>query len=89
MKRASIVSGDAQSLPLFQQLARGDPPHGDDVRPVSAVAAAGRGSALRARHRHLPRNGSVLLALHDGVRALLLDVITDVQRVARFEPNSW
>ena len=50
----SIASGDAQSLPLFQQLTRGDPPRGDDVRPLSAIAAERGGPAVRARHRHLP-----------------------------------
>ena len=30
----SETSFNAKSLPLFQQLARGDPPFGDDVRPV-------------------------------------------------------
>ena len=41
----TLASSDAQSVPLLQQLARGDPPHGDDVHPLSALAAAGRGSA--------------------------------------------
>ena len=30
-----LASCDAQSVPLLQQLARGDPPHGDDVHPLS------------------------------------------------------
>src|SRR5665811_2224996 len=59
--RQSLASGDAQSLPLFQQLARGDPPRGDDVYPLSAVAATGRGYSVRAGYRHLPRVGSVLV----------------------------
>ena len=48
------------AFPL-QQLARGDPPRGDDVYPLSAVAATGRGYSVRAGHRHLPRDGSVLV----------------------------
>src|SRR5665811_1602034 len=59
--RGFLASGDAQSLPLFQQLARGDPPRGDDVYPLSAVAATGRGYSVRAGNRHLPRDGSVLV----------------------------
>ncbi len=47
-----------QSLPLFQQLSRGDSPRGDDVHPLYAVAATGRGSLVRAGHRYLPRDGS-------------------------------
>ena len=43
-----VASMDANSLPLFQQLTRGDPPHGDAVCALSAVAAAGRGSVVRA-----------------------------------------
>ena len=38
-----------------------DPPRGDDVRPFSAFAATGRGSLVRAGHRHPPRDGSVLV----------------------------
>jgi len=34
--------------------------HGDDVHPLSTVAAAGRGSAVRTRDRYLLRNGAVL-----------------------------
>ena len=34
-RETSLASGDAQSLPLFQQFARGDPPRGDDVYPLS------------------------------------------------------
>ena len=59
--RHSVASGDAKSLPLFQQFARGDPPRGDDVRPLSAFAATGRGSLVRAGHRYLPRNSAVLV----------------------------
>ncbi len=42
----SVTSGDAQSLPLFQQFTGGNPPRGDDVHPLSALAAAGRRSAV-------------------------------------------
>ena len=34
-----------QSLPLFQQFARGHSPRGDDVYPLSAVVTASRGSS--------------------------------------------
>ena len=57
--KVPIASGDVQSLPLFQQLTRSDPPRSDDLHPLSAVAAIGRRSSLRAGHRHLPRDGSV------------------------------
>src|SRR5665648_988420 len=56
----SIACSDAKSLPLFQQFARDHPACGDDVCPVSPVAATGRGSAVRTWHRHLPRDGTVL-----------------------------
>src|SRR5665811_111468 len=59
--RGFLASGDAQSLPLFQQLARGDPPRGDDVYPLSTVAAAGGRFAVRTRHRYLPRDDTVLV----------------------------
>jgi hypothetical protein len=57
----SIACSDAKSLPLFQQFARDHPACGDDVCPVSPVAATGRGSAVRTWHRHLPRDGTVLV----------------------------
>ena len=57
----SIACSDAKSLPLFQQFARDHPAYGDDVCPVSTVAATGRGSAVRTWHRHLPRDGTVLV----------------------------
>ena len=57
----SVAFDDAQSIPLIQLFARGDPPHGDDVHPLSSVAATGRRSLVRARYRHLPRNSSVLM----------------------------
>ena len=45
-----IESQAAKPVPLFQFVARGDPPGGDDVRPLPAVAAERRDSmALRAR----------------------------------------
>ena len=37
----------------FQQSIRSDPPDGDDLYPVSLIAAPGRGPAVRAWHRHL------------------------------------
>ena len=43
---SSVACSDAKSLPVFQQLARDNSPHGDDVYPVSAFAAAGRRSAV-------------------------------------------
>ena len=57
----SIACSDAKSLPLFQQFARDHPACGDDVCPVSPVAATGRGSAVRTWHRRLPRDGTVLV----------------------------
>jgi hypothetical protein len=50
-----------ESVPLFSFVARGDPACGDDVYPLSAVAAECRGSALRARDRPLPRDGAALV----------------------------
>jgi hypothetical protein len=44
----------AQPIPLLRQLARGDPPGGDDVREIPFVAAQRGGSPPRAGHRHLP-----------------------------------
>jgi len=52
---------DEKSIPLFQFVARDYSPHGDDVRPVSVVTAPGRRSAVRARHRYLPRDGAFLV----------------------------
>ena len=49
-----IQSQAAQSVPVFQLLARGDPPCGDDVRAVSPVVEERRGPAVRARDRPLP-----------------------------------
>ena len=45
---------DAQSVQVFSLIARSDPPRGDDVRPVSPVAAECRRLALRERDRSLP-----------------------------------
>ncbi len=50
----SLATGDAQPLPLFQQLTRGDPPHGDDVHSLFAIPEIGRRSAVRAWYRYLP-----------------------------------
>ena len=47
-------SQTSQPIPLFQLIARGDPPRGDDVRPLPAIAPERGGLAVRARHRHLP-----------------------------------
>jgi hypothetical protein len=47
-----------QPVSLLQLVTRGDPPRGNDVRAVSAVAAQRRRSAVRARYRHLPRDGA-------------------------------
>jgi DDE domain len=82
-EKRSVASGDAQSLPLLQQLARGDPPHGDDVRPLSAVAAAGRRSAIRAGDRYQPRNGAVLV---EPVRS---DVFAAAIRKRRVQNQSY
>ena len=49
----SVASLDEKSIPLFQQFTRSDPPDGDDVCPISLIAAPGRGPAVRAWHRHL------------------------------------
>ncbi|MEG3181289.1 DDE-type integrase/transposase/recombinase [Sphingomonas sp. LT1P40] len=53
-----VTSEAALPVPLFQLVAGGDPPCGDDVREVSAVAAERRGPAVRARHRHLSRDST-------------------------------
>src|SRR5215208_1130312 len=50
-----------QPIPLLQQLTRGDPPGGASVREVSAVVAERRRPARRARHRHQPRDGTLLV----------------------------
>ena len=51
---AVVASGHEQPVPIFQQLARSDPPGRDDVREVPAVSAQRRGSLGRARDRHQP-----------------------------------
>jgi hypothetical protein len=51
-----IPSETAFSVPLFQLVTRGDPPGRDDVRAVSALTAKCRRFAVRARHRHQPRD---------------------------------
>ena len=58
---SSLASTDEKPLPIFQQVARGNSARGDDEYPVSAFAAAGRGPAVRTWHRHLSRDGSVLV----------------------------
>ena len=56
---AVLASAHEQSVPIFQQLARGYPSGRDDVRAIPAVAAAQRrGSVGRARDRHQPRGPS-------------------------------
>ena len=60
-RRGPLASRNAKSLPIFQQFTRDHPAHCDDVCPVPAVAAAGRGPAVRAWHRHLPRDRAVLV----------------------------
>ena len=40
----------------FNSSTRSDPPDGDDVFPISLIAALGRGPAVRAWHQHLPIN---------------------------------
>ena len=57
----SVASLDEKSIPLFQQFTRSDPPDGDDVCPISLIAAPGRGPAVRAWHRHLSWDGAVLV----------------------------
>src|SRR5271157_4035743 len=46
--------GHEQSVPIFQQLARGHPSCRDDVREIPAVATQRRGSPGRAGDRHQP-----------------------------------
>ena len=58
---AVLVSAHEQSVPIFQQLARGYPSGRDDVRAIPAVAAQRRGSVGRARDRHQPRDRPVLV----------------------------
>jgi hypothetical protein len=51
---ALIVLGHEQPILIFQQFTRGHSSDRDDVREVPAVVAQRRGSAGRARDRHLP-----------------------------------
>ena len=53
-----IESQTSLPFPLFQLIARGDPAGGDDVREIPPFAAQRRGPAVRARHRHLPRDSA-------------------------------
>ena len=48
-----VASLAAQSVPLFQLVARGDPTGGHVEHGVSAVAAERRGPAVRTRDRLL------------------------------------
>ena len=50
------TSGDEEPVPVFRQLAGGDPARGDDVRARSAIATEGGGPVVRARIdiRHEP-----------------------------------
>ncbi len=59
--RTMTVSAMAheQSVPIFQQLARGHPSGRDDVRAIPDVASKRRGSLGRARDRHQPRDRPV------------------------------
>ena len=41
-----VASLDEKSIPLFQQFTRNDPPDGDDICPISLIAAPGRGPAV-------------------------------------------
>ena len=78
--RAPIALPDGQirqSVSMVRMSGRGDRDGRDDVRPVAAVAAPGRGSSGWARHRHLPRDGS----------ALVEPVWSDVRR--RDPPQLW
>lgn len=52
---AQITSQATLSLPLFQLVARGHPPRGDNVCPVSLVVEERRRPAVQSGHRHLPR----------------------------------
>jgi len=76
----SLASSDEKSIPLFQLVARDYSPHGDDVCPVSSVAAAGRGSSVWTRHQYLPRDGTVL------VEPFWPDVCGGDQKTARSKP---
>ena len=51
----------AEPVPLFQLVVGGDRPRVDVVRQIPAFAAERRGTAGRARDRHLPRDGALLV----------------------------
>ena len=50
-----------QPLPLLQDEPRDHPLSSDDVRSFPAFASERRGSFAGTRHRHQPRNGSILV----------------------------
>ena len=50
-----------EPLPLFQQLAGGNPARCDDVRQIPAVTSERRRSAGRTRDQHLPRDSAFLV----------------------------
>lgn len=52
---AQIQSQAAQSLPVLQLIARGDPPGRHDVRAVSAVAAQCRGPGFNSERPFVDR----------------------------------
>jgi hypothetical protein len=53
-----IEGASTEPVPPFQLVAKGDPPRGHNVRPISVIAAQRRGPAFRARHRRLLRDGA-------------------------------
>ena len=56
-----IQSCAAEPVSLFQLVAGGNPAVRDDVRQIPVVASGRRGPAGRARDRHLPRDGALLV----------------------------
>ena len=59
--RHALLPKTSPSVPLIQLLIQRHPPSCDDVCAVPAQPAERRGLAVRARHRHLPRDGEVLV----------------------------
>ena len=51
----------SQPVPLLQLVVRGDPAGGDDVRALPALLTERGGPAVRARHRHLTRDGQAVV----------------------------
>jgi hypothetical protein len=85
---AVLASAHEQSVPIFQQLARGNPSGRDDVRAIPTVAAQRRGFVGRARDRHQPRDRPVLadpvlradlLGLRDRRRSKESGLMSDVE----------